>query len=199
MNLAFKETYRSGHNGADSKSVSRETGTGVRIPPSPLKFFPNSGKNFFVATLKKLAILYRENISILRGNNMKYIKQFAIIILISFLGEVLSRVLPFSIPASVYGLFLMLIALMTKVIKPAQVKDVSNFLMDVMPIMFVPSSVGIMVSWGLLKDILVPALIVSMLGTLLVMIASGKIVDLLVKLTGKAAVVADGQEGKADE
>ncbi|MBE5953105.1 MAG: CidA/LrgA family protein [Lachnospiraceae bacterium] len=130
---------------------------------------------------------------------MKYIKQFAIIILISFLGEVLSRVLPFSIPASVYGLFLMLIALMTKVIKPAQVKDVSNFLMDVMPIMFVPSSVGIMVSWGLLKDILVPALIVSMLGTLLVMIASGKIVDLLVKLTGKAAVVADGQEGKADE
>jgi len=149
--------------------------------------------------LKKLAILYRENISILRGNNMKYIKQFAIIILISFLGEVLSRVLPFSIPASVYGLFLMLIALMTKVIKPAQVKDVSNFLMDVMPIMFVPSSVGIMVSWGLLKDILVPALIVSMLGTLLVMIASGKIVDLLVKLTGKAAVVADGQEGKADE
>lgn len=130
---------------------------------------------------------------------MKYIKQFAIIILISFLGEVLSRVLPFSIPASVYGLFLMLIALMTKVIKPAQVKDVSNFLMDVMPIMFVPSSVGIMVSWGLLKDILVPALIVSMLGTLLVMIASGKTVDLLVKLTGKAVVVADGQEGKADE
>ncbi len=130
---------------------------------------------------------------------MKYIKQIAIIITISFLGEVLSRVLPFSIPASVYGLFLMLIALMTKVIKPAQVKDVSNFLMDVMPIMFVPSSVGIMVSWGLLKDILVPALIVSMLGTLLVMIASGKIVDLLVKLTGKAAVVADGQEGKADE
>lgn len=130
---------------------------------------------------------------------MKYIKQFAIIITICLLGELLAEILPFSIPASVYGLFLMLIALMTKVIKPAQVKDVSNFLMDVMPIMFVPSSVGIMVSWGLLKDILVPALIVSMLGTLLVMIASGKTVDLLVKLTGKAAVVADGQEGKADE
>lgn len=137
---------------------------------------------------------------------MKYIKQFAIIITICLLGELLAEMLPFSIPASVYGLFLMLIALMTKVIKPAQVKDVSNFLMDVMPIMFVPSSVGIMVSWGLLKEILVPALIVSMLGTLLVMIAAGKTVDLLVKLTGKTAMVADGstvidnnQEGEADE
>ena len=28
------QTYRSGHNGADSKSVSRATGTRVRIPPS---------------------------------------------------------------------------------------------------------------------------------------------------------------------
>ncbi|MBE5934096.1 MAG: CidA/LrgA family protein, partial [Lachnospiraceae bacterium] len=46
---------------------------------------------------------------------MKHTKQFAIIIAISFLGEVLARVLPFTIPASVYGLFLMLLALVTKV------------------------------------------------------------------------------------
>ena len=30
----YMQTYRSGHNGADSKSVSRATGTRVRIPPS---------------------------------------------------------------------------------------------------------------------------------------------------------------------
>lgn len=30
------EMYRSGHNEADSKSVSRATGTRVRIPPSAL-------------------------------------------------------------------------------------------------------------------------------------------------------------------
>ena len=63
-----KETYRSGHNGADSKSVSRATGTGVRIPPSPLKdewwesttFFIHSFLNMFkflVATSRKMAIL----------------------------------------------------------------------------------------------------------------------------------------------
>ena len=41
---------------------------------------------------------------------MKYVRQFLIILLISFLGEVLYEVLPLPIPASVYGLVLMLTA-----------------------------------------------------------------------------------------
>ena len=123
---------------------------------------------------------------------MKYIKQLTIIITISLLGEVLSQVLPFSIPASVYGLFLMLAALVTKVIKVEYVKEASDFLMDIMPIMFVPASVGLMVSWGLLKEILIPALIVSILGTLIVMVVSGKTVDEIMKLVSKDTVMTDG-------
>ena len=123
---------------------------------------------------------------------MKYIKQLTIIITISLLGEVLSQVLPFSIPASVYGLFLMLAALMTKIIKVEHVKETSDFLMDIMPIMFVPASVGLMVSWGLLKEILIPALIVSIPGTLIVMVVSGKTVDGIMKLVSKDTVMTDG-------
>ena len=40
---------------------------------------------------------------------MKYIRQFIIIILISFIGEVLNYLLPLPIPASIYGLVLMLL------------------------------------------------------------------------------------------
>ena len=123
---------------------------------------------------------------------MKYIKQLTIIITISLLGEVLSQVLPFSIPASVYGLFLMLAALMTKIIKVEHVKETSDFLMDIMPIMFVPASVGLMVRWGLLKEILIPALIVSILGTLIVMVVSGKTVDGIMRLVSKDTVMTDG-------
>ncbi|MBR3834606.1 MAG: CidA/LrgA family protein [Lachnospiraceae bacterium] len=123
---------------------------------------------------------------------MKYIKQLAIIITISLIGEILAEILPFTIPASVYGLFVMLLALVTKVLKVEQVKETSDFLMDIMPIMFVPASVGLMVSWGLLKEILVPVLIVSVLGTLIVMIVSGKSVDILMGLTGKKTVATDG-------
>ena len=48
---------------------------------------------------------------------MKYIRQFVIILFISFIGEVLKYVLPLPIPASIYGLVLMFILLETKVLK----------------------------------------------------------------------------------
>ena len=35
---------------------------------------------------------------------MKYIKQFAIILTVSFLGEALRALLPLPVPASIYGL-----------------------------------------------------------------------------------------------
>lgn len=69
---------------------------------------------------------------------MKYIHQFLIIITISFIGELLSILLPFPIPASVYGLIIMLICLFTKIIKLNQIEDVANWLIIIMPLLFVP-------------------------------------------------------------
>ena len=40
-----QESYRSGHNGADSKSVCRATGTRVRIPPTPHLLRPGNPEN----------------------------------------------------------------------------------------------------------------------------------------------------------
>ena len=42
---------------------------------------------------------------------MKYIRQFVIILFISFIGEALKYVLPLPIPASIYGLVLMFVLL----------------------------------------------------------------------------------------
>ena len=54
---------------------------------------------------------------------MKYLRQFCIILLFSFLGEGLHIVLPLPVPASVYGLVLMLAALQTGILKTHQVKS----------------------------------------------------------------------------
>ena len=53
---------------------------------------------------------------------MKYVRQFGIILLLSTLGEVLHALLPIPVPASVYGLVLMLGALMSGILKLEQVK-----------------------------------------------------------------------------
>ena len=57
---------------------------------------------------------------------MKYIHQFLIIMLISFIGELLSLLLPFPIPASVYGLIILLVCLFKGLIRLKDIEDVAD-------------------------------------------------------------------------
>lgn len=79
---------------------------------------------------------------------MKFLRQFGIILLLSALGEGLHALLPLPVPASVYGLVLMLAALMTGIIKVGQVEETADFLIEIMPVMFVPAGVGLLNAWG---------------------------------------------------
>lgn len=112
---------------------------------------------------------------------MSYIKQFGIIIVISMMGELLKELLPFSMPASIYGLLIMLIALGTGIVKVKDVKNASDFLLEIMPILFIPSTVGLMESWGILRDILVPVLIVCIIGTIVVMVITGGVTQFVIR------------------
>ena len=84
---------------------------------------------------------------------MKYIKQFSIIITVSFLGEVLHALLPLPIPASIYGLLLMLAGLCCHIIPMDEVKETGKFLVEVMPLMFIPAAVGLTESWDRISPI----------------------------------------------
>ena len=52
---------------------------------------------------------------------MKYVKQFSIILGISFLAELLEILIPLPIAASVYGLVIMLVVLCTTKLDPGAV------------------------------------------------------------------------------
>ena len=69
---------------------------------------------------------------------MKYLKQFLIILVISYAGELLKYVLPLPIPASIYGMVILLVGLLTGLIALDAVKDVGKFLIEIMPVMFIP-------------------------------------------------------------
>ena len=112
---------------------------------------------------------------------MKLVLQFSIILFLSFIGELLSIIIPLPIPGSIYGLLLMLLLLCTKILKPCHVKDVSNFLIEIMPLMFIPVTVGILDSISTLKSMLPVILIVTIPGTALVMAVSGHITQITVK------------------
>ena len=116
---------------------------------------------------------------------MKYIRQACVIFGITMIGEFLNYALPLPIPGGVYGLFLMLIALCTGVIKLSDVKETANFLLDTMSIMFVPATVGLIEHVDLLKAVIIPFSIIVVISTVIVMAVTGKVTQLLIHKTGK--------------
>ena len=106
---------------------------------------------------------------------MKYLKQFLIILVISYAGELLKYVLPLPIPASIYGMVILLVGLLTGLIALDAVKDVGKFLIEIMPVMFIPAGGGLMSSWGTLKPLLLPVSIITVVTIVTVMAATGKV------------------------
>lgn len=112
---------------------------------------------------------------------MKYLKQFAIILVITFMGEALNMLLPLPVPASIYGLVLMLLALSTKILPLEKVKDVGKMLIQTMPIMFIPAGVGLITAWSKLGPIILPVAVITFVSTIVVMIVSGKFTETIIK------------------
>lgn len=105
---------------------------------------------------------------------MKYMKQFGIILAISLGGEVLNAGLPLPVPASIYGLLLMLAALCLKLIRVEQVKETAAFLIEIMPMMFIPAAVGLVRSYDILRPKLLAYAVITLGTTYLVMGVSGR-------------------------
>ena len=112
---------------------------------------------------------------------MKYLRQFMMILLVSFLGELLKYAIPLPVPASIYGLVILFILLETGALKLDAVKDTAIFLIEIMPLMFIPAGVGLMESWGDLNSMLVEVIVITIVSTVLVMGVSGKVTELVLK------------------
>ena len=104
---------------------------------------------------------------------MKYLLQFLIIVAISFLGELLHYFISLPIPASIYGIILLFVALQMGWIKVRQIREVSTWLIAIMPALFIPSAVGLVKSWDILSQSLVKYSVITFVSTLVVMGLTG--------------------------
>ena len=122
---------------------------------------------------------------------MKWIRQFMILLAVTLLGEILRALIPFAIPAGIYGLVILFLCLCFGVIKLDQVEGAADFLIEIMPLCFIPAGVGLMTRWAQLQSLLLPVLISLFAVTILVMAATGFATQYLVRRKEK-------KEGRED-
>ena len=112
---------------------------------------------------------------------MKLIKQFLLILLFSFLGELCHSFLPLPIPASIYGMVFMLVALLLKIVKIDQLQETGAFLVKMLPLLFVVPTVGLVLHWEVIRPNLLKIAIILVVTTVLTFAVSGLLTKLFRK------------------
>ena len=116
---------------------------------------------------------------------MKYVRQFLIILSISFVGELLHFLLPLPVPASIYGMVILFVGLLGGWIPLDAVKDTGKFLIEIMPVMFIPAGVGLIDSFAALQPVLVPVCVITVVCVVTVMAATGLSSQMVLRLEQK--------------
>ena len=106
---------------------------------------------------------------------MKYLRQFSAILMISLIGEVLHSLIPLPVPASIYGLAILFTALSGGFLSLDKVKETGYFLIEIMPLMFIPAAVGLLGAYHVLMPVLLPYAVITLVSTLLVMLVAGRV------------------------
>lgn len=112
---------------------------------------------------------------------MKYLRQFLWILLFSFLGEALRALLPLPVPASIYGLVLLFAALELGILKLSAVQETGKFLIEIMPVLFIPAGAGLIDSWDALRPMCIPVIVIMIVSTVIVMAISGSVTQFVIR------------------
>ena len=112
---------------------------------------------------------------------MKWMKQFGIILLISFVGEILEKWIPLPIPASIYGIILLFLCLKLNIIPHEAVHETGKFLIEIMPLMCIPAAVGLLETWDVIAPAWLEYVAVTVISTWVVMIVSGRVTQFVIR------------------
>lgn len=100
-------------------------------------------------------------------------------------GEVVYALVPLPIPASIWGLVLLLAALMSGAVKLSQIEDVAKFFLAIIPVLFVVPAVGVLEVFGGISKIWPAMLAVIALTYLAAMASTGWLAEFMIRIKDK--------------
>ena len=126
---------------------------------------------------------------------MKILRQFLVVLAFAFAGEVLHALLPLPVPAAVYGLALLFLALQSGLLSLAAVQGAGQLLLKLMPVLFIAPAVGLTESWPLLADSWAAVLVILAVSTVAVFGVAGAVTQALLGRRS-ASQAESGEEGQ---
>ncbi|WP_455538119.1 CidA/LrgA family protein [Terrisporobacter sp.] len=113
---------------------------------------------------------------------MKIFNQLGIIFGIWAVGELISSLISnvITMPGTIIGMILLFILLKLNIMKEETIQDVADFLLGNMAIFFVPAGVSLINSLGLIQDNMMVLLLSGTIATIVIMIVTGKIVEIMI-------------------
>lgn len=100
--------------------------------------------------------------------HLKILTQIGIIFGICWVSVWIEQVLPFTLPASIIGMLLLLLLLMAGLVKPAHIQEKSDFLLANLPFFFIPAAVSILNYMDVLKSNLLALAVICVVPTFIV-------------------------------
>ena len=97
---------------------------------------------------------------------MKVLKELLVIFSLSFAGEGLSSLLPFPMPGSVIGLFLLLALLLSGALGERPLEHSGKFFLDNMPLFLIPATVSLITVFSVVGRIIWAILAICVITTI---------------------------------
>ena len=116
---------------------------------------------------------------------MKIIRQIGIIFTVCWLSILVEKALPFSFPASVIGMLLLFICLLTGLLKIEHIQEKADFLLENMAFFFVPAGVSIINYFDVLKSTWIQLVVICVISTVVTFAVTAWSVKLTVRLLSR--------------
>jgi len=120
--------------------------------------------------------------------------QFATLLCICLLSEVISSLLPFAFPASIIGMFILLALLLLKIFPEKQIDRVSTFLLGNMSFFFIPAAIGILDIYGDIKPYILTIILICVITFIIAFAVCSLTAAIALKIMGSHSKNGGGRD-----
>lgn len=108
------------------------------------------------------------------------LKGFIILACIQFVSLILVVTLNIVLPPALLGMIILTILLLTKVVSMKTVEGTCNILLYIMGLLFIPPAISLVLYYDIISKEFFPIVVTMLLSTVIVMLVTGKTVQLMI-------------------